>query len=668
MHVTREDATTLFGLDVQYTIPLFQRHYVWDEENQWEPLWLDLKEKSFNRTDKQQTPHFTGTIVIQQQNTPSRVRKYEIIDGQQRLTTFQIILCAIRDILKSEKQDDEVNNVQRYIRNQNTQLSNEEKYKLLPTERDRDAFILLVDEHENTSNGKIGDAYDYFKCEIKNHVKSDMEKVQELFQSVLEGFGFVQILIGVDDEPEKIFESLNARGKKLLQFDLLRNNLFLRANEDKDSFYEEYWQHFEDRYWDPDDEKSGTSCELFLQHFLMAKLGRADVKPEFNTYQRQYTKNLKASIEHEFKELKRYSETYTEMTNCSEDSAIGKKMKFYQTFDLTTLHPFILFVIREAGVSGDELIRIFDILESYTLRRMLCCGGRRGLLKFNIFFSQAIDKLKKNGFSLKKFIDLLDSQCSDTHKYPTNEEIPPALHTHYEADSMLFPDDSTLVFPNNQTFRAALQGRWGNTAGALRKRLIRYVLYRVEQMKRNRDPYSEPVIIFGDKLTLEHVLPQAWKEKWDLPISKGSITYDGTGSNPKISVNRELQGNSVLYADLFMSDYKKKNTNWKTKPSRDGLVSESYLDAFNLALARDHCLESVGNLTLITGKLNSKLGNATFPERREALREHSILKLNSEICEQDAWDVNEIQERAERLIDDVCQIWPSLDVFKKDHL
>ena len=664
MHVTPINANELFGLDVQYKIPLFQRHYVWDKENQWEPLWLDLKEKSFYPADKQQTFHFTGTIVIQQQNIPAgRVPKYEIIDGQQRLTTFQIILCTMRDIAESKGYSDIVNDAHCHIRNQSRRLNEGEEFKLIPTRIDKNSFIALVNEHKEESNGRIRSAYDYFQKEINDYIKDDPEKASSLLDSLLYGFNFVQILIDPDDEPEKIFESLNARGQPLLQFDLLRNNLFLRARENRDSLYEKYWQHFEDRYWDPE-EKSGADCELFLQHFLMAKLGRANVKPEFNTYQRRYTKNLKASIEHEFAELKRYSETYTEMTNCSEDSDIGKRMKFYQTFDLTTLHPFILFVIREAGVSRAELTGVFDILESYTLRRMLCCGGRRGLLRFNIFFSQAIDELKKNGFSLKKFIDLLACQHSDTHKYPADEEIPPALHTHYEADSMLFPDDSTIAFPNNQMFRAALQGRWGDTAGALRKRLIRYVLYRIEQRKQNRDPYSEPVIIFGDKLTLEHVLPQAWKEKWDLPIP---ITYDGTGSNPKISVNRALQVDSVLYADMFTSDYKKKNTNWKTKPARDGLASKSYEDAFNFALARDHCLESVGNLTLITGKLNSKLGNATFPERREALSEHSILKLNSEICEQDAWDVNEIQERAERLIDDVCQIWPSLDVFKKDH-
>ncbi|RKU20977.1 hypothetical protein C6500_07520 [Candidatus Poribacteria bacterium] len=607
MDTTKVNVTSLFGLDVQYRIPLFQRHYVWDQENQWEPLWDDLKEKSSRRIAASWPTHFTGAIVTQQQMTPAgNVQKYEIIDGQQRLTTFQIILCAIRNICKLEGQNDVASDAHRFIRNQGTQLRQDEKYKLIPTAVDKDSFISLVDECESESEGRIRSAYDYFKGEIADYVKGDREKVLSLLRSLLNDFGFVQILIDDSDEPERIFESLNARGKSLLQFDLLRNNLFLRAGEYRDAWYEKYWAHFEDAYWDPE-EKSGTSCEHFLQHFLMAKLGREDVKPEFDTYQRRYCRGLKAShnIEHEFSELKRYSEIYTKMTDCVDSSEIGRRLKFYQTFNLTTLHPFILFVICEAKISGDELTRVFDILESYTLRRMLCCGGRRGLLKFNIFFSQAIKELGDD-FNLEKFIKLLSQQCSDTHKYPDNDEIPPALHAHYEEHSVLFPDDSTIIFPNNRTVRAALQGLWGNTAGTIRKRLIRYVLYRIERMKHNEDGYREP-IVFGDDLTLEHVLPQAWKEKWDLPIAEESITYDGTGSGPKISVNRELGADSLLYADLFTDLYKKKNTDWQTKPSREGLTEASYLDAFNLALARDHCLESIGNLTLITRRLNSKL-------------------------------------------------------------
>ena len=271
MDTTKVNVASLFGLDVQYRIPLFQRHYVWDEKNQWEFLWDDLKEKSTRQssapTQRQRTTHFTGAIVIQQQRTPAgNVPKYEIIDGQQRLTTFQIILCVIRDICESKGQNDDASDVRRYIRNQGTQLSKDEKHKLIPSALDRNSFLSLVDGGKGESNGQIGDAYDYFKHKIKDHVKGDMEKVRALFRSLRDDFGFVQILIDDDDEPERIFESLNARGKSLLQFDLLRNNLFLRAGEHRDALYKTYWSHFEDAYWDPE-EKSGTSCEHFLQHF-----------------------------------------------------------------------------------------------------------------------------------------------------------------------------------------------------------------------------------------------------------------------------------------------------------------------------------------------------------------------------------------------------------------
>ena len=106
-------------------------------------------------------------------------------------------------------------------------------------------------------------------------------------------------------KPERIFESLNARGKELLNFDLLRNNLFLRASGNKDDLYEKYWEDFEDPYWDPETH-IGTSCEDFLQHFLIAKLKQANVKPGYFVYEREYLEGLpeEASVEDEFSEIK----------------------------------------------------------------------------------------------------------------------------------------------------------------------------------------------------------------------------------------------------------------------------------------------------------------------------------------------------------------------------
>ena len=669
MDLEKATVSTLFGLNQQFEIPLFQRQYVWDEEYHWKPLWEDLEDVSQRKLllePGKQFVHFTGTIVVKQRSAfPGNLPKFEIIDGQQRLTTFQIILCVIRDICESNGDDDLAKDTRGYILNDKRLSNQDDKYKLIPGALNRESFMSLIDERISDSQGQIRKAYDYFKPVIEAYVEGDQEKVKLLFNSLLDSFSLVQILINDDDEPERIFESLNATGEKLLEFDLLRNNLFLRSGENKNEFYSRYWQHFETPYWDPKD-KSGTSCEDFLQHFLMAKLGSEKVKPEFYQYKRGYVPKLNAGygIKHEFSELKRYSDVYTEMIDCSDDSEIGDRMKFYHTFKLTVLHPFIMFLICDVGISGDKLDKVLDILESYTLRRMLCFNGTRGLLRFNIFFSQLIKEYQKNGFTLESFINKLTEQNTKSLKYPTNDEIQPALHTRYDED--YFSEDAYIVFPNNVRVRASLEGLWVETAGAIKLKLIRYILYRIERMKIDENPNLEP-ITFKNSLTLEHVMPQAWWRKWKLPVSEGAVIYDESGSNYRVSVNREGEHEALLYADLFSNDYKASTPDWRTNPSKTGLADPSYSDAYNLASVRDHCLNSIGNLTLATKNLNSKLSNRVFPDRREILDKNSVLRLNKEICCHKVWEVNEIYARADRLIADVCKIWPVLDVFREEN-
>ena len=663
MKTTDVQVRSLFDKDVQYIIPLFQRHYVWDRENQWEPLWEDIAEKVHQHPSQSHASHFTGAIVVHQKLTNiDEVPKYEIIDGQQRLTTFQVILCALRDRCLTLKTSETeygaiAKRVDRYILNQDILPSSsaDEEYKLIPTEFDRDSFQMLVRGNTDQSSGKIKEVYDYFKQHIVNYTGNDHTKMLNLFNIILNSFGFVQILLDSDDEPEKIFESLNARGKSLLQFDLLRNNLFLRARQDRDHLYRTYWQDFETPYWDPE-ARSETSSELFLQHFLMTKLSQAQVKPEFNFYQRQYRRNLldTQGIEYEFSELQRYAKVYRKMTDRKDESEIGQRMKFYQTFDLTTLHPFLLFIICEVGLSGRELNYVFDILESYTIRRMLCCKGKAGLKNFNRFFSELIRELRNN-FSLENFINRMSAETSNTRRYPTDDEVEPTLHPHYDEDPSLFPDESAIIFPGNQAVKAALHGLWSETAGQIKKRLIRYILYRIELVKREEDRFTESVV-FKDNLTLEHVMPEKWKETWPLPIAEGAVVYeyDASGGPSGIYVNRAINGDTLLYADLFSNPQ---------RLSKNELADESYSDAFQLALRRDHLLQSIGNLTLVTSPLNSKMGNRPFVKKRKALRKHSDLKLNKEICREEDWNVNVICERSERLIAYFCKIWSSLDRF-----
>src|SRR6185503_10003612 len=79
-------------------VPLFQRPYVWNEELQWEPLWKDLERVASRllQSHATQAPHFLGAVVLQQLQTPtSDLQQRTVIDGQQRLTTLQLLLDAL---------------------------------------------------------------------------------------------------------------------------------------------------------------------------------------------------------------------------------------------------------------------------------------------------------------------------------------------------------------------------------------------------------------------------------------------------------------------------------------------------------------------------------------------------------------------------------------------
>ena len=86
-------------------IPLFQRPYVWDQEGNWEPLWLDIRqaaedvesESESQQVNQERRTYFLGAVVTQQRSKrPQRIASFNVVDGQQRLTTLQILLSAAR--------------------------------------------------------------------------------------------------------------------------------------------------------------------------------------------------------------------------------------------------------------------------------------------------------------------------------------------------------------------------------------------------------------------------------------------------------------------------------------------------------------------------------------------------------------------------------------------
>jgi hypothetical protein len=100
----------IFGNQVRYVVRLFQRPYVWTKVDQWDPLWndvrtvterlLDAVESTAPQQNAQSPPHFLGAIVLDQQLTPAAyIPVRYIIDGQQRLTTLQLLIDSAQIVM-----------------------------------------------------------------------------------------------------------------------------------------------------------------------------------------------------------------------------------------------------------------------------------------------------------------------------------------------------------------------------------------------------------------------------------------------------------------------------------------------------------------------------------------------------------------------------------------
>ena len=306
-------------------------------EKQWEPFWNDVRTKAIERLNgrNRRISHFMGAVVLEVLTTPSskQVTSKQVVDGQQRLTTFQLYLAAARDYAKQAGFDVNVEFIEGYLINEKQNLMEDpdiEKFKIWPTEYDREMFqdIVLTGRTElrkkyrqyfykardkiyeySTVPNLLG-AYGYFFDRIKYAVESDdleddfaesietegnefagddsrtteveskkkERRLDALCEALVEEFKIVEIRLEEGDDAQVIFETLNERGEPLLAADLIRNNIFHRADarkEKAEKLFDQYWKDFEDPFWS-EMEKQGrykkARIEFFLANFIAGKV------------------------------------------------------------------------------------------------------------------------------------------------------------------------------------------------------------------------------------------------------------------------------------------------------------------------------------------------------------------------------------------------------------
>ena len=599
-----EKITVLFGRK-QYKVPIYQRRYAWDIEN-WNALWQDIKEKFDLRVNGNPLSHFTGIIITRKNENGGGIPKYDLIDGQQRLTTFQIILCVIRDICNEKNYKGIAKGADLLVKNEN----DEEKYKLCPKEgSDTMAFHLLVDNpEERGSSHIIYRAYENFMDKIKTLLGEESEKIGTLYDVITKDFYMIPIDLKNENNPEKLFASLNATGRMLDEFDYLRIDLFLNAGKDGAGLYKDYWHHFDtDESWEKQEKR-----DLFLRHFLEAKLGPTCFTKQygrepkaFDVYQNQYRTKLKQNhqgIKHEFSELRKYSEFYQEM-DCSPSK------EFYDLFGITCWNSFLLFLVNERNITLEQLDWLFHILQSYTVRRMLCYGTSYKTFKGNNpHFIREIRK--ENRFDVAEFVKKLNGR-GKPNGWPTDTEVANALRR--------------LRMDVMEHFE-----------------LLTYILYQIELESSKNSKLS-----FKD-LYLKPIMPQSWEGTWRLPLGD----------------------KLVHYAQLFR-DKDKGNPKWRGQ-LEDRLLnqSEPYRAALKLAEKRWEASQSIGNLAVVEKYHLRHFQSGqqySFNKIKEVL-ERSELSLNKEIIKlgKRSWDVEQIYERTDNMIEFFSRVWPPAEHFTQN--
>jgi hypothetical protein len=367
----------------QMLVPLFQRPYEWEAKD-WETLWTDLLEQ-YERTDEENVAsHFTGAIVTAPaRSVPVGVSKYLVIDGQQRLTTVAILICALRSMLEAETP--KYRKLTRLLINEDDEGL--EHYKLLPTQPDRPAFQALIAQRPLPGT-RFTQALEFFRKKLagtdSDGAPIDLERLATAVQSRLT---VVAIHLGDTDDPYLIFESLNAKGAPLTQADLIRNYLLLRlhANAQKQA-YEEAWL--------PMQALLGDHLTEFMRQYLMLTGEEVSKSAIYSVLKKRLFSVPDASVVDELVSMQRASTLYAQVIGLSPapEPQIGVGLARLRRWEVATANPLLLRLLDghvRGAVSQQEVVVCLSMIESFVVRRA-ACGVPTNQLK-RIFLSLTKD-------------------------------------------------------------------------------------------------------------------------------------------------------------------------------------------------------------------------------------------------------------------------------------
>lgn len=607
MQTAVKTPSAIFNMPQRLLVPLFQRPYVWNEEDQWEPLWLDLQRIAERQLAgaTSGTPHFLGAVVVQAvTNQIGDLAANIVIDGQQRLTTLQLLFDAIHLIAEKVGATNAAKRLLDLTRNDESYCSKpEDRFKIWPTNHDRPAFNEVMAavppfnyEQLQHRNSRIIKAHEYFSDVVEEFVRSDgeehcIDRLNTLERAARELLQIVVIQLDAEENAQEIFEALNGRGSILTAADLIKNFIFQRLHEqgaDVERIYQSHWQEFESAFWEQEVASGRVKQQLsslFLNHWLNAQTDdEFTVREVFTRFKRYALYDVDDSIVQLLARLKSAATFYKQFVEATESKqpATNRFELFAYRVGVLEADVMRILVLWLTDATRDKKSHLpakvfdccFELLETWMVRRMLLRLNTKSMTR-----------------SIKELVRTLEA--NDRNRA---DEVIERFITTQNATASYMPDDEEIraELSSTATYRRLMRGR------------LRMVLEAIEDhlngFKKGANALSAnriPTRI----LTIEHLMPQEWQAFWP--------------ESSEAEVNQ-----------------------------------------------RQIRIHQLGNLTLLRQTLNSKVSNGAWVGAKgklEALQQHGQLSMVADILRNrpSEWTDGDIDARTQRMVDVLLEIWPS---------
>lgn len=597
----KTDLTTpqgIFGMPQHLTVPIYQRPYVWNEEEQWAPLWADIRRISEHRIEAPASAvsHFLGAVVTQDAAAgPVGVQEFDIVDGQQRLTTLQLVLDATAAAFE-ERGLTALAGQLTFLTHNGTMFTGgaEPGLKLRHTNRDRAAFdeVMLADppiDYRELEHGGslIARSHEYFSSHIGAWLDENPEqtnvRADALAMSLQLSLQLVIIRLTAEEDSQEIFETLNARGTPLTAADLIKNYVFQRLKAEGTNTVDAYarWP-FETKFWEAEvsiGRFATTRSALFLGQWLVSRVGR-EISPR-STFAR-----FKFFTEHESNRtmselldlITAQAQTYQSLTERAADSHADLdriELHIYRmsVAQVEMTKPIVLWLTSpESPYSPATVASVIDAVESWIMRRRLLRLQSSDLGRVAAEMISAV-RSAPDSEVVTRVEQYLTGLVSSSTYWPGDDEVRSALR------SMHF----------YRRFSQPMQ---------------RMLLQAVEDWHRGyaSDGRSKTGIrVHRDKHQVEHLLPRGWRAHW--PVADAAAEAE-----------------------------------------------------------RDDHVHRLGNLTLLTAPLNASVSNSAWlgdGGKRAAMRRHDVFLMNRPLVDDtaDGWDELKIAERTDAMITALLETW-----------